>query len=79
MTNIDTPYLLLVALSGGLPVSMGSGEFSSLDLLTERKGMVQTGNKLYAKYFNEQLMVSSPTRCDTGLLMLIFYKKVKVT
>lgn len=28
-------YLLLVALSAGLPVSMGSGELSSLELLAK--------------------------------------------
>lgn len=39
--NTDTPYLLLVALSGGLPVSMGSSRLRSLDLLKERKEMVQ--------------------------------------
>lgn len=35
-----TPYLLLVALSVGLPVSMGSGELSSLELLakTDERG-----------------------------------------
>lgn len=31
-----TPYLLLVALSVGLPVSMGSEELSSLELLTKK-------------------------------------------
>lgn len=31
-----TPYLLLVALSAGLPVSMGSGELSSLELLAKK-------------------------------------------
>lgn len=38
MGNKDemTPYLLLVALSEGLPVSMGSGELSSLELLTKK-------------------------------------------
>lgn len=42
MTNIGNLYLLLVALSGGLPVSMGSGELSSLDLLAKKKEMAQT-------------------------------------
>lgn len=41
-----TPYLLLVPLSVGLPVSMGSGELSSLELLAKkmRKGQ---GEKKY--------------------------------
>lgn len=38
-----TPYLLLVALSAGLPVSMGSGELSSLELLAKKIREVQMG------------------------------------
>lgn len=35
-TAVLTPYLLLVALSVGLPVSIGSGELSSLKLLAKK-------------------------------------------
>lgn len=52
-----TPYLLLVTLSAGLPVSIGSGELSSLELLAKKIREVQNGNIFYAKYFSEQLGV----------------------
>ncbi len=52
-----TPYLLLVVLSVGLPVSIGSGELSSLELLAKKIREVQDGNIFYSKYFSEHLVV----------------------
>lgn len=40
MINTDASYLLLVVFSGGFPVSTGSEEIGSLELVGERMGKV---------------------------------------
>lgn len=48
---VDT-YFLLVALSGGLPVSIGSGRLSSL-VLQENEGISKRSDTWCAKYRQE--------------------------